>query len=124
MTIKEAIEKTNARLPGNGFSEEDMINWLSQLDMRIKVQIMDAHVGEPVLFYGYDADTDTETELLACAPYDEMYLRWLEAMIHYHDSEDERYNNAIILFDNAYEGYKKYYTRTHMPKSCGGRFVT
>ena len=44
-------------------------------------------------------------------------------MIDYHNSDDDRYNNAIILFNNAYEGYKKHYTRTHMPRSSGNRFI-
>jgi hypothetical protein len=29
-------------------------------------------------------------------------------MIDYHNSDDDRYNNAIALFNNAYEGYKKH----------------
>ena len=74
-------------------------------------------------FYGYDIDLDMETELLVPAPYDEMYLRWLEAMIDYHNGEDERYNNAITLFNNAFDGYKKYYTRNHMPLEKGKRFI-
>jgi hypothetical protein len=52
-----------------------------------------------------------------------MYLRWLEAMIDYHNSDDDRYNNAIILFNNAYDGYKKHYTRTHKPLGMGKRFI-
>ena len=86
--------------------------------------IIDTHQQtNPVYFYGYDSELDMESELLVKEPYDEMYLRWLEAQIHYHNSEDERYNNAIILFNNAYEGYKKHYTRNHMPLSQGNRFI-
>ena len=32
--------------------------------------------------------------------------------------------NVLLRFDNnAYEGYKKHYTRTHMPISSGSRFI-
>ena len=123
MTIAEAISKVDALKP-NTYTPEDKVDWLSALDSRVKSQIMDAHISHcHIHFYGYDSVLDQETELLVPAPYDEMYLRWLEAMIDYHNSEDDRYNNAITLFNNAYEGYKKHYTRTHMPISKGSRFV-
>lgn len=123
MTIDEAISKVDALKP-NTHKKEAKIGWLSNLDTRVKSQIIDAHVhNDPIYFYGYDDETDPDTELLVQAPYDEMYLRWLEAMIDYHNSDDDRYNNAIILFNNAYEGYKKHYTRTHMPISRGKGFV-
>ena len=123
MRISEAISKVDALKP-NTYTSEDKIDWLSTLDHRVKSQIIDAHVcSNHIYFYGYDSLADLETELLVPAPYDEMYLRWLEAMIDYHNSDDDRYNNAIILFNNAYEGYKKHYTRTHMPLSKGKRFT-
>ena len=123
MTIAEVISKVDALKP-NTYTPEDKIGWLSNLDARVKSQIIDTHAcREPIHFYGYDSLMDQETELLVPAPYDEMYLRWLEAMIDYHNSDDDRYNNAIILFNNAYEGYKKDYTRNHMPISKVNRFV-
>ena len=124
MKIVEAISKVDTLKP-NTYTPEDKIEWLSTLDSRVKSQIIDTHEGsEKVLFRGYDSSTDQDTELLVPAPYDEMYLRWLEAMIDYHNSDDGHYNNAIILFNNAYEGFKRFYTRTHMPISTGGnRFV-
>ena len=122
MTIAEVISKVDALKP-NTYSMEDKIEWLSTLDARVKTQIIDAHEGNaPVFFYGYDSTSDQNTELLVPSPFDEMYLRWLEAMIDYHNSDDDRYNNAIILFNNAYEGYNKHYTRTQMPLSRGKRF--
>lgn len=123
MTIAEAITKVDTFKP-NTYAPEDKIEWLSNLDARVKTQIIDAHECKcNIFFYGYDSQMDKDTELLVPAPYDEMYLRWLEAMIDYHNSDDARYNNAIILFNNAYESFKKHYTRTHMPISKGSRFV-
>ena len=124
MTIAEVISKVDALKP-NTYTTEDKVGWLSNLDARVKTQIIDTHRHrEPIFFYGYDPSLDMDTELIVHAPYDDMYLRWLEAMIDYHNSEDDRYNNAITLFNTAYEGFKKHYTRTHMPISTGGkRFI-
>lgn len=122
MTIAEAISKVDALKP-NTYSEEDKIGWLSTLDARVMTQIIDAHENnDPIDFYGYEGLGD-QAELLVEAPYDEMYLRWLEAQIDYHNSEERRYNNSITLFNNIYAAYKRYYTRTHMPMSHGKRFV-
>lgn len=123
MTIAEAISTIDS-LKHNTYSQMDKVKWLSSLDAKVKSKIIDAHeCKEPFSFYGYDSTRDQETELLVSAPYDEMYLRWLEAMIDYHNNDLDRYNNAIILFDNAYEDYKRHYTRTHMPISKGNQFI-
>jgi hypothetical protein len=123
MKIDEVINVVDALKP-NAYTKEEKIRWLSNLDSRVKVQIMDVHEdNQHTDFKGYDDLTKLETELLVSEPYDEMYLRWLEAMIDYNNGDDDRYNSAIILFNSAYESYKRYYTRTHTPLSQGDRFV-
>ena len=123
MTIAEVISKVDALLP-NTYTTENKVDWLSTLDFRVKDLIINTHENkDQIFFYGYNSEEDQETELLVPAPFDELYLRWLEAQIHYHNSEDDRYNNSIMLFNNAYEGYKNHYNRTHMPLSHGSRFV-
>lgn len=123
MTIIEAINNNDA-LIHNTYSQEDKLQWLSSLDRKVKTQILDTHQGaEDVTFNGYDDDTDLHTQLLVPAPYDEVYLRWLEAQIHYHNDEMDRYNAAIIQYNTAYEAFEKYYNRTHMPIGTGNRFM-
>lgn len=123
MTIAEAISKVDSLKP-NTYTYDDKVSWLSTLDTKVKTQVIDAHESDQSYsFNGYDSLTDRDTELLVPAPYDEMYVYWLSAMIDYYNNEDARYNNAIILFDNSYERYKSYYTRSNMPMSKGNRFV-
>lgn len=123
MTIAEAISRVDSLKP-NTYTYDDKVSWLSTLDTKVKTQIIDAHESDQSYsFNGYNSLTDQDTELLVPAPYDEMYVYWLTAMIDYYNNEDARYNNAIILFDNSYERYKSYYTRNNMPKSKGNRFV-
>lgn len=116
MTINEAINKVDTLKPNN-FNEEDKIGWLSTLDFTVMREMVDTHEGgEGIVFEGYTENTDRDTELLAPAPYDEMYLRWLEAQIDYANNEFGKYNNAIAMFNTAYGAYNNYYNRTHMPK--------
>lgn len=116
MKIIEAINRIDD-LKHNTYSQSDKVRWLSTLDNMVKNHVIDTHEGaEEVSFTGYDDSTDIHTELLMPAPYDDAYLRWMEAQIDYHNGEYSKYNNAVEAFNAVYESYKSNYNRTHMPK--------
>jgi hypothetical protein len=115
MTLIEAINTTNNLKP-NTYTHTDKVKWLSTLDGIIKTEIINTHEGaEQVTFKGYDEDADLTTELLVPAPYDSIYLRWLEAQIDYANGEYTRYNNDLQAFNDAYSAFERYYNRNHMP---------
>lgn len=115
MKIIEAISRTDAVKP-NGFKEHEKIKWLSALDGLVKAQIIDTHEGgENVVFNGYDGNTKLSTELLIPAPYDEVYIHWLEAQIDYANGEYGKYNNSMDMYNTSFAEFKNYYNRTHMP---------
>ncbi len=123
MTILEAINRTDA-VTHNTFSQVEKIEWLSRLDSRVKAQIIDTHEGgDDVVFSGYDEKTDLDTQLLVPAPYDDVYLRWLESQINYHNGEMERFNNSNAMYQAAYDGFANAYNRTHMPKGRKIRYA-
>lgn len=122
MTIIEAISRIDSLKP-NTYPQEQKISWLSTLDGMIKKFIIDTHEGgEGVSFTEYTPD-DINAELLVPAPFDGIYMRWLEAQMDYANGEYGKYNNAIITFNTEYEAYLKYYNKTHMPKTSGTRFL-
>lgn len=117
MTIIEAINRIDLIKP-NTFERLEKTRWLSTLDGMIKSMIIDTHEGgENVTFKGYDAETDTTTVLLVPAPYDEIYLYWLESKIDYWNAEYARYQNSMIMYNTAYAAFEQYYNRTHKPLS-------
>ena len=123
MKIIDAINRLDA-LKFNTYTQPEKIDWLSRLDSMVKNQIIDTHEGsEAVTFGGYTADTPSDTVLLVPAPYDEVYLRWMEAQIDYHNGEYDKYNNAILMFNTAFEAYAAYYNQNHMPVNRGRRFL-
>ena len=123
MKIIQAITRLDD-LMSNTYSHSDKVEWLSRLDTMVKKHIIDTHEGaEDVTFTGYDQETDPETVLLVPSPHDEMYLQWMEAQIHYYNREYDKYNNAIIMFNTAYEAYQAYYNREHLPVIRGKRFL-
>lgn len=129
MTIEEAIMLTDRMAPGNQFSEEMKIRWLSELDGKIKNEIIDTHEGgQDIPFEGYSEDTPRDKELLANEPYSEMYAPYLLSKIDFYQDEPSKYNNHITMFNTVYSAYADEYNRTVMPiqksrlKLTGGVF--
>lgn len=123
MTIIEAITRVDTVKP-NTYSQTEKIKWLSELDGIIKAEIIDTHEGgENVAFSGYTAETDLNTKLLVPAPYDEVYIRYLEMQIDYANNEYGKYNNSMVMYNSVYTAFEKHYNRDHMPISRGRRFI-
>ena len=115
MKIVEAIDRIDG-LKHNTYSYSEKVAWLSRLDSMVKRLIIDTHEGwEEVNFTGYTDSTDILTELLVPAPFDEMYIHWLEAQIDYANGEYGRYNNSILMYQTDYDAYANYYNRNNMP---------
>jgi hypothetical protein len=123
MTIIEAINRIDHLKP-NAYSQQDKVRWLSNLDGVVKKEIIDTHEGgEDVIFKGYNDETLLTTELLIPAPYDEVYVRYLEMQIDYANGEYAKYNNSTVEYNTAFSAFEKYYNRDHTPRSRGSRFL-
>ena len=122
MTIIEAIDRVDELKP-NSYTQAEKVSWLSKLDGIIKREIIDTHEDvEEVVFEGYNEDTPLNTELLVKAPYDDLYLHWLESRIDYHNGEYGRYNNTVTTYNAAYSAFERFYNRGHMPKGSKFKF--
>lgn len=122
MTIMDALYRIDEVKP-NSYSQTEKIKWLSSLDGVIKSEIIDTHEGgEGIEFKGYGEDVDLTTVMLVPAPYDDIYLRWLEAQIDYANGEYGKYNNSIVAYNDAYSRFERYHNRTYMPKGKTFKF--
>lgn len=122
MTIIEAINRIDALKP-NDYSQEDKVAWLSQIDGSIKKEIIDTHEGgEAITFNGYNEETPMDTELIVPTPYDDVYIKWLEAQIDYANSEYGRYNNSMVAYNSALTSFERFYNRNNMPKGTNIKF--
>ena len=121
MTIREAITDADNLKP-NMYQDQDKIRWLSRLDGRVQQEVLDTHEynegEEPPEFDGYTPDTPGDTELLVPAPYDEMYVRWLEAQVDYANREFDAFNNSNAMCESVYASFRNAYNRSHMPKGA------
>ena len=116
MTIIEAINRTDTLKP-NTYGPETKVYWLSNLDGIVFNKIIKTHEDAQISdFEGYTPETPMDTKLLIPAPYDDIYIKWLEAQIDYANREYDKYNNSIVAYNDAYTEYERYYNRTYMPK--------
>lgn len=122
MTILQAITQADA-LRHNGYTPEEKVLWLSRLDGKIAALILDAHEGEHPAFPGYTRNTPMDTVLLVQAPFEELYVYWLEAQICYADGEISDYNAAIAQYNQLYAAFSAAYNREHFHKKTGSRFL-
>jgi len=116
MTISNAITIIDSVKP-NQYTDSEKIRWLNDLDGKIKAEVIDTHESNTeVEFNGYDSTTPDDTKLLVDAPYDDIYVHWLESRIDYTNGEFAKYNNSISMFNSAIQSFISFYNRTHMPK--------
>lgn len=122
MTISQAISALDSYKP-NTYTQDEKISWLSAMDGMIKLNVIDTHEdGENVEFTGYDGETDTDTELLVGAPYEELYILWMAAKADFYNEEYDKYNNTITRFNDLYQDFANYYNRTHMSKGTAFKY--
>lgn len=112
MNVNGAIERLEYLKP-NTYRFEEKVKWLQTLDMRIKQDIIDTHVGDEVVLE--DAYTGI-TQLIVPEPFTDLYEHWMESKIDYYNREYESYNNAAMKFAEVYQEFERWYNRTHMPK--------
>lgn len=111
MTIADAISRVDAQ-KHNTVDQKLKIEWLSYLEGQIHTEIVDPGGS----FKPFTSDIDTSAyELAAPPPYDEVYILYLISKIDLQNQEIARYQNSRVLFNNAYEQLRNYWTRTHMP---------
>lgn len=117
MTICDALNLVDDLKPNN-IDRVRKIGWLNDLDRRVFDEIIARHerdAGTPETFAGYTEATDEDTSLLIPEPYSEVYRWFLEMQIDLANMEMAKYNNSLMLFDNAWKEFAGMYHRKHMP---------
>lgn len=112
-TINKVIERVDAVKP-NAYGEEDKTRWINQLDGMVQRIVMQK---DEAVQYSYPDDMDKE--LLIPFPFEDTYVFYVMAQIDFLNREYDNYNNAMTMFNNAFEDFKKAYIRENMPKQHG-----
>lgn len=123
MTISQAIALVD-RLKPSQYDAAMKKQWLSKLDGMIFKEVFQTHADCPLSSFAGYANVSLDTQLLVPEPYDEdVYNYFLQAQIDKENGEIAKYNQSIMMYNNAFQNFAAWYNRTHMPLSNGNVFV-
>lgn len=95
----------------NLYTPEQKLKWLSILDGKVYEEVI--RPCEPRAD-GFAEYVNGDEELLIPFPYGyDCYYFYLQAMIAAENSETQRYNKRIVMFNNAYTEFINWYNRNH-----------
>lgn len=112
MTISEALGRVDTLKP-NRYSRAEKLRWLTEVEAQA-AQVLG--VEAPVY------RVNEEAILLLDLPYDQAYLRYLEAQISYFDGVREAYDVSMERYGRVLAAFRADHQRTHVPQR-GGVFL-
>ena len=113
MTLAECILEIDEIEP-NAYSEDQKVKWVLQAEKSVSTCVFlmdaeDANLTDLIAFDEYDFP------LLAPSPFDQLYLAYLHAMIHYANSEYERYQNDMQLYNAQFGEFARWFAGKYEP---------
>lgn len=109
MRVKEAIKRADALRP-NTIAEERKADWLYELEGRLN---QTRRVPPPARVWPVDS------ALGLPPPYDQVYERYLCAMIDHASEDTDLYSNDMALFEATYRQAIAWWRREHLPEEAG-----
>ncbi len=122
MTVREVLKIIDEVQP-TSISEDILIGWLYQLDAELYQNVIATHEGvEDVTPPVPQEQMEDDTQLLVGAPYDAMYVHWIQSRIDYTLGEYGHYNNSNAVFEADRAAFTNWYNRNHMPLQVKSRY--
>ncbi len=107
MKLRELFDFVDGVKP-NAFEDDAKLRWLNELEGKIQSLIYHTETDKIV---AHALPVDEMRQLLVPAPYDKVYWMWLCAMIDFANGEYDKYQNAMVMANDAYSEYAKWYMR-------------
>ena len=103
----------------NGFADDRKLKWLEDIERQAVEEIILTHeLPEELKETDFGTYFDTfgmDTEMLVPAPWDELYIHFLDMKIAWSQREAKSINMATTNFNDAYNAYAGWYNRHNMP---------
>jgi hypothetical protein len=119
-TLSGVITEADGLRPGNPFTNDQKTAFINELEGRIQTEVFLSDTVE-ITTYGYTADS--AKQLILPAPYDDLYLYHLLAMIDFSLGEYSKYQNSMAMFNEKYGGFVRYFASTYEPAQAGTEYM-
>lgn len=117
MTVQQALSYVDGVKP-NAFSQAVKLNWLSEIEGKIALEI---HLETPESledWLPYTAADLAET-LKVGVPYTGVYTWYLQAQVDLANGEYDKAQNTMAMFNNAWAEYLRWYCQRYDPVQEG-----
>ena len=121
MTLKEAVARFDLLYP-NAMALPVKISLLSRLDGRVDRELLQPYGEGDGSFAGYAAADYESAALKVPFPFDDIYVKYLNAENDLINGDTVRFANSAAVFNAAFEEYAAFVSRTrrHEKKTRAG----
>lgn len=114
MTVRELLAAVDTIRP-NAYTDGEKIAMLNTIEGRICTDILEQAENFEGNFFPFQ-EGEEERELAVPVPFTDVYIYYLAAMIDFYNGDSGRYNDTMVLYNQAWEDYAAYYRERHKPK--------
>ena len=115
MKLGELLRKIDQLRP-NAYTDAEKIDMLNTIEGRVYTDIMSkADDGLNWTFIPFKEGQE-ERELVVPVPFTDIYSYYLMAQIDFLNGDSGRYNDTMVLLQNAWDEYAAYYRENNEPK--------
>ena len=114
MNLRELLVEVDQLRP-NAFADAEKIRMVNTVEGRIYKDILSKYEGEEPVFIPF-AEGQEERELVVPVPFTDVYVFYLISMVDFYNGDSNKYNDSMILYNDAWENYAAHYLQTHTPK--------
>jgi hypothetical protein len=114
MKVRDILVEIDQTRP-NAYTDGEKIKWLNNIEGRVYTDILQKAEGFDGEFIPF-AEGDEDRELVVPVPFTELYAFYLASRIDFYNGDSGRYNDTLVLLENAWDEYAAYYRENHKPR--------
>ena len=114
MRVVEVLREVDQTRP-NAYTDAEKIAWLNSIEGRVYTDILQKAEGFEGEFIPFK-EGEEGRELAVPVPFTDLYVYYLASKIDFFNGDTARYNDSIVLYNEAWDDYAAYYRENNKPR--------